>query len=126
MDNGTLISAGTVVSGVLRGKGPLAIAGRVEGRVTIEGDVDVVAKGFVGSEIEADFVRVRGSSKGVLKARQQATIEAGAQVEGDVHAPRIEIDPQARVKARLHMPLALPRGVRVPPNVTRREDPWNS
>jgi len=126
MDNGTLVSAGTVVSGVVRGKGPLAIAGRVEGRVALEGEVEVVAKGSVGGDIEADLVRVRGATKGAIKVRQAAAIEAGAQVEGEVHAPRLEIDPQARVKARLHMPLALPRGVRIPPNVTRREDPWTT
>ncbi|MCC6621037.1 MAG: polymer-forming cytoskeletal protein [Deltaproteobacteria bacterium] len=126
MDNGTLVSAGTVVSGVVRGKGPLVIAGRVEGRVAVEGEVEVVAKGAVASEIEADFVRVRGATKGAIRARQAAVIEAGAQVEGEVHAPRLEIDPQARVKARLHMPLALPRGVRVPTNTTRREDTWNT
>jgi len=125
MDNATLVSPGTTVSGNVRGKGPLTIAGRVDGRVAIEGEVDVLAKGIVvGAELEADLVRVRGSVKTVLKARAAAAFDAGAQVEGEVHAPRLEIDPNARVRARLVMPLALPRGVRVP-QATRRDDPWN-
>lgn len=125
MDNATLVSAGTTVSGNVRGKGPLTIAGRVEGRVSIEGEVDVLPKGYAGSDIEADLVRVRGSVKAVVKARSAVALDAGSQVEGEVHAPRLEIDPNARVRARLVMPLSLPRGVRVP-QATRRDDPWNS
>ncbi|MFO0744055.1 MAG: polymer-forming cytoskeletal protein [Myxococcota bacterium] len=126
MDNGTLISSGTVVNGTVRGKGVLAVGGRVEGKIAIDGEVEILAKGFGGSEIEADLVRVRGAVKGTVRARVAAALDAGSVVEGDIHAPRIDIDPQSRIKARLHMPLTLPRGVRVPPPAARREDPWNS
>jgi|GEM_PF-1251084 len=124
MDNGTLISPGMVVNGTVRGKGPFVVQGRVDGRVLLEGDLRVAAKATVNAEVEVDVVEVKGLVKGGIKARQSVTLDAGAVVEGSIDAPRIEIDPQARVKARLVMPLNLPRGVKVPAAATR--DPWAS
>jgi cytoskeletal protein CcmA (bactofilin family) len=51
------------------------------------------------------------------------TLDAGAQVEGVIEASRVEIDPSARLKGRLVMPLNLPRGLKVP---TPTRDPWAS
>lgn len=124
MDNGTVISPGMVVNGTVRGKGPFIVQGRVDGRVVLEGDLRVAAKGAVQAEVEVDVAEIKGLVKGGIKARQSVTLDAGAQVEGSIDAPRIEIDPQARVKARLVMPLNLPRGVKVPAAATK--DPWAS
>lgn len=124
MDNGTVISPGMVVNGTVRGKGPFVVQGRVDGRVLLEGDLRVAAKATVQADVEVDVVEVKGSVKGAIKARQSVSLDAGAVVEGTIDAPRVEIDPQARVKARLVMPLNLPRGVKVPAAATR--DPWAS
>ncbi len=123
MDNGTHIQAGTVVVGTVRGKGPLTVAGRIDGKVFIDGDVRIAARAAVTSDIEADVVEVRGLVKGNIKARQQVVVDAGAQVEGTIEGARIEIDPAARVKGRLVMPLQLPRGVRGP---TPARDAWST
>ena len=124
MDNGTVISPGMVVNGTVRGKGPFVVQGRVDGRVLIEGDLRVAAKATVQAEVEVDVAEIKGVVKGAIKARQSVTLDAGAVVEGSIDAPRIEIDPQARVKAKLVMALNLPRGVKVPAAATR--DPWAS
>ena len=123
MDNGTVISPGMVVNGTVRGKGPFVVQGRVDGRVLIEGDLRVAAKATVQAEVEVDVAEVKGSVKGSIKARQSVSLDAGSQVEGPVEAPRVEIDPQARFKGRLVMPLNLPRGIKVP---TQTRDPWAS
>jgi len=119
----TVISSGMVVSGTVRGKGPLLVQGRIDGRVLLEGDLRIAAKGTVQADIEVDVAEVKGSVKGTIKARQSVSVEAGAQIDGPIESPRIEIDPQARVKARLVMALNLPRGVKVP---TAARDPWAS
>ena len=75
----------------------------------------------VQAEVEVDVAEVRGLVKGNVKARQSVSVDAGALVEGSIEAPRIEIDPQARVKGKLVMPLALPRGLKV---ATPTRDPW--
>lgn len=112
MDHAAQIGSQTLVSGTIRGKGPLAIAGRVDGSVVLEGDCLIMGKAVVNATIEAESVEVRGAVKGDIKARAAVIVGANAQIEGVVDAPRIEIDPQARVRGRLQMPLQLPRGVR--------------
>lgn len=123
MDNGTVISPGMVVNANVRGKGPLLVQGRIDGRVTLDGELRIAPKATVQGEVEVDVAEVKGLVKGGIKARQQVSLDAGAQVEGAIDAPRIEIDPGARVKGRLVMPLNLPRGIKVP---TPTRDPWAS
>jgi cytoskeletal protein CcmA (bactofilin family) len=115
MDNGntSVVTPGTIVNGTVRGKGPLLVAGRVDGRILIDGELRIAAKALIGADIEADVVEVKGLVKGPIKARSA--------VEGQIEAPRIEIDPAARIKGRLVMPLNLPRGVKAP---TATRDPW--
>jgi cytoskeletal protein CcmA (bactofilin family) len=119
--NTTVLTPGMVVNGTVRGKGPLLVQGRVDGRVLIDGEVRIAAKAALGAEVEADVVEVKGLVKGTIKGRSSVTLDAGAQVEGPIESPRIEIDPAARVKGRLVMPLQLPRGVKAPSQV---RDPW--
>ena len=121
MDNGTVITPGMAVNGTVRGKGPLLVQGRVDGRVLLDGDLRVAPKAVVQADVEVDVAEVKGQLKGGIKARQSVTLDAGAQVEGQIEAPRCEIDPGARLKGRLVMPLSLPRGVKVP---TQARDPW--
>lgn len=121
MDNGTVVSPGMVVNGTVRGKGPLLVQGRIDGRVLLEGELRIAPKAALAAEVEVDVAEVKGLVKGSIKARQSVSVDAGAQVEGSIEAPRIEIDPQARIKGRLVMPLSLPRGIKVP---TATRDAW--
>lgn len=116
MDNVvTVVSPGIVIVGTVTGKGPVAVGGRVDGRISVEGEVQVAPRAKVTADITADTVAIAGAVKGNVKASTAVALVAGAQVEGAVDSKRIDIDPQARVKGRLTMPLTLPRGVKVPP-----------
>jgi cytoskeletal protein CcmA (bactofilin family) len=121
MDNGTVVTPGMAIQGTVRGKGPLVVQGRIDGRVALDGEFRVAPRASVTAEVEADHVDVKGQVKGAIKGRTSVTLDAGAQVEGPIDSPRIEIDPAARVKGRLTMPLQLPRGVKAP---TQSRDPW--
>lgn len=115
MDNVvTVVSAGIVITGTVTGKGPVAVSGRVDGRITVEGEVQIAPKARLVADISADTVAVAGAVKGNITAITAVALGAGAQVEGTVDSKRVEIDPQARIKGRLVMPLTLPRGIKVP------------
>lgn len=120
LDNAAQIGSQTAIIGNISGKGPLAIAGRVDGSVTLEGDCLVMGKATLNASIAADTIEVRGTVKGDLKARTQVVVTATGTIDGTIEATRIDIDPQARVKGRLVMPLQLPRGVRA----KETRDPW--
>ena len=114
MDNlVTVVSPGTLIAGKVTGKGPIAVSGRVDGRITVEGEVQVAAKARLVADISADTIAVAGSIKGNITAVIAIALDAGAQVEGTIEAKRVDIDPQARIKGRLVMPLTLPRGIKV-------------
>jgi len=118
----TVVSPGIVIAGSVTGKGPLAVSGRVDGRITVEGDVRIAQKARVVASIAADTVEVAGAVQGDVKATTAILLAPGAQVEGTVDAKRVEIDPQARIKGRLVMPITLPRGVKPPQ--TRSSSGW--
>lgn len=121
MDNGTVISPGMAVDGTVRGKGPLTVHGRIDGRVQLDGTLRVTQRAAVDGDVEVDTLDLQGHLKGTIKVRQSAVLDGGSQTEGTIEAPSIEIDPQARVKGRLIMPLNLPRGLKAP---TSARDPW--
>ncbi len=120
--NATVVSSGIVISGTVTGTGPLAIGGRVDGRVLVDGDVSVAAGARCEANIQAEHIDVSGAVKGEIKAASAVTLGAGATVEGSVDAKRVEIDPKATLKGRLVMPITLPRGVKALP--TRAPSGW--
>jgi cytoskeletal protein CcmA (bactofilin family) len=97
----TLIGAGTFVRGRVNGTGDLDIAGRVEGDVTVSGEVVVESTGLVGAGITARRIVVRGAVKGDLVAEEAVLLESGARVVGDLRAPRIAIAPGGLVRGHV-------------------------
>ncbi len=87
----TVIGAGCFVRGRINGSGDLEIAGRVEGDVTVSGEVIVDTAALVASAITARRIVVRGAVKGDLVASESVIIESGARVVGDLRAPRVAI-----------------------------------
>jgi cytoskeletal protein CcmA (bactofilin family) len=98
MSQTSVIGAGTVVRGSLEGEGSLEIYGRVEGDVTMNGDVAVAEGGAVRGQISAVRISVAGSVQGDLRGTEAVLLERGAKVVGDLHAPRIGIGSGALVR----------------------------
>lgn len=91
MADPTVIGRTTFVRGRVNGTGDLEIAGRVEGDVTVTGEVTVEATGLVSANVSARRIVVRGAVKGDLVADEALLLESGARVVGDLRAPRIGI-----------------------------------
>ena len=91
MADTTVIGRGAFVRGRINGSGDLEIQGRVEGDVTVSGEVSIESSGLVGADISARRIVVRGAVKGNLTADDLVSIESGAKVVGDLKAPRIVI-----------------------------------
>ena len=91
MAESTVIGRASFVRGRVNGSGDLEIAGRVEGDVTITGEVTVESSGLVAANISARRIVVRGAVKGDLTAEDALVVDAGARVVGDLRAPRIAI-----------------------------------
>lgn len=98
MTRTSIIGKATCVIGDISGAGDLEIDGRVQGDVTLDGVLRVLANGTVLGSIRANEVHVHGQVDGDLSARDALVLHAGAAVQGDLSAPRLGIEEGARVR----------------------------
>lgn len=91
VQSGTL-GATVVVKGALLGKGNVSIAGRLEGRVEVDGEVAVVAGGHLAGDIQCAELVIEGSVRGQVRATGGLHVREGGALEGDVTARRVAID----------------------------------
>ncbi len=97
----SVLGATGLVLGNVRGQGDLEIRGRVQGDVHLEGHCAVAEPGLVLGGIEAFQITVHGAVRGDLIASEAINIGSTGQVEGNVSAPRVEIEAGAQVRGEL-------------------------
>jgi cytoskeletal protein CcmA (bactofilin family) len=98
MSQSSVIGPGTIVRGNLEGEGSLEIFGRVEGDVSMGGDVVVGEAGAVRGNVSGEKISVQGAVQGDLRGADAVLLERGAKVVGDLSAPRIGIANGALVR----------------------------
>jgi cytoskeletal protein CcmA (bactofilin family) len=101
MATASVIGRETVVRGNVRGDGSLEIHGRVEGDVTVDGDVVVSEEGSVRGNVTGAQLSVAGAVQGDLHGSESVLVERGARVLGDLTGPRIGVAPGALVKGNV-------------------------
>jgi cytoskeletal protein CcmA (bactofilin family) len=101
MQQGALIGSTIVVKGEISAKEPLVVAGRVEGTIHAPGFVVSIEPGAqVMADIAAAGIVVAGTVKGALVAEERIALRAGAEVRGDLTAPRIAVEDGASVSGK--------------------------
>ena len=122
MDTESVITDGVRVNGAIHGAGALAVAGQVDGKLTIDGHVTVNEAGQVNASIDStDAVTVHGTVHGDITAERKVALTAQASVHGTITANTITVDPKATLKGQLRMPLDLPRSLQTK---KRRSNRW--
>ena len=96
--NGSVIGRGTVVRGNVRGSGSLEILGRVEGDVSVSGELLLGEESAVKGSVSGSHVTVSGAVQGDVRGSEAVLLERGARVVGDLTAPRIGVATGALVK----------------------------
>ena len=112
MKSPSTISTTTVVRGNVSGDGSLEILGRVEGSVSMTGQVIVAANAVVKGNVSATEIQVAGNILGNLTASDLVMLNTGARVVGDLAAVRIGVAEGALVRGLVRTegepPLAQP------------------
>ena len=98
MAAGSVIGVSTVVRGNVSGEGELDLLGRVEGDVTMGGDVVVGEQARIDGKLTGAQVSVSGTVMGDIRGTDAVAVEAGARVVGDISSPRIGIGEGALVR----------------------------
>jgi cytoskeletal protein CcmA (bactofilin family) len=111
--NGSVIGRGTVVRGNVRGSGSLEIFGRVEGDVSVNGELVLGEDSAVKGNVSGSHITVSGAVQGDVRGSEAVLLERGARVVGDLMAPRIGVATGALVKGMVRTdgepPLGAPR-----------------
>ncbi len=95
----TVIGAGAVVVGNLRGAGPFVISGEVEGDGDLDGSLYITASGVWNGNIRAAQALVAGKVFGSLRVGGKLEIGRTAVIRGSVSAGRLAIAKGAVVEA---------------------------
>jgi cytoskeletal protein CcmA (bactofilin family) len=101
MQHGAHIGPSIVIKGEISAKEPLVISGRVEGTISAPGSVVTIEAGaHVTADVEAAGIIVSGTVQGSLVAEERIALRAGADVEGDLTAPRMAIEDGACARGK--------------------------
>ncbi|PID38789.1 MAG: hypothetical protein CSB49_03700 [Proteobacteria bacterium] len=111
IDRPCVIGSDVTIRGTLGGDEDLEVQGRIEGSVAISRHLVVAPSGALEAELDVANITINGSVRGNTRASGLAIIGAGAQVLGDIEAPRVVIEDGARFKGRIEMDFDLPANV---------------
>jgi cytoskeletal protein CcmA (bactofilin family) len=101
MASGSVVGQSTVIRGNVNGEGSLDLLGRVEGDVTMSGDVVVGEQARVDGKVTGAQVSVSGTVVGDVRGTDSVIVDAGARVIGDLSAPRIGVGEGALVRGHV-------------------------
>jgi cytoskeletal protein CcmA (bactofilin family) len=98
------IGQSIILKGELTGDEDLEIEGQVEGNVNLTNhQVTIGANGRLKAEINAKSIVVIGKVQGNLTATERIEIQATGHVQGDVHAPRLNVQEGAVLNGSIDM-----------------------
>lgn len=89
------ILAGTNIEGEVNSNGDIRVDGSIKGHVNISGKLVIGEKGSVEGEISCAYATVSGTLRGKVKVTEQLTLLATAQVNGEVKANKLSVEPGA-------------------------------
>ena len=102
MNNGAHVGSSVVIKGELSAREDIRIAGRVEGRVDVDGyTVTLEESGEMHADVSAAGIAVAGAVKGSLVAERRIELRPTATVEGDIAAPTIRVEDGALVNGKM-------------------------
>ena len=100
------IGPSIVLKGDVSGEGSLVLRGRIEGRVTVRGEVLLAEEGRVIGEIESDSLVLLGEITGSVRTARRLEIGPLAALFGDFETPCLRFHKGGRMRGRAKM---LPR-----------------
>jgi cytoskeletal protein CcmA (bactofilin family) len=99
------IGRSIVIKGEIAGEEDLVIAGRIEGRIHLNGcRLTLAPDSQVHGEIEAGSVVAGGRVEGKIVASDRLDVGATAAIDGEVTTPSLVIADGAQVHGRVDMP----------------------
>ncbi len=97
----SLIASGLVIEGKIEGTGPVRIAGRFKGKVSIKGDLTIEPGAHISGEVRAENVVLKGKMEGNIHATSRVQLlEAGVLI-GDLKASSLTVAAGSRMRGKV-------------------------
>lgn len=99
----TLIGAGTSITGDLESNGDIRIDGILKGNLKGKAKIIVGADGRVEGNIEGLQADIMGQVTGSIKVQELLFLHGKTQVNGDIFAGKLQVEPTAVFNGNCHM-----------------------
>jgi len=100
---GSYLAKGLRFVGDVLGAGDFVCDGEVEGRVEIDGLVQIDSDGKIHGCIEATEADIAGSVDGDVVTRVRLVLRAPGRLKGDVMSPELVVEPGATILGQIHI-----------------------
>lgn len=88
-----IISEGTRIKGDIIASGDIRIDGELTGNISSKGRLVVGPSGKINGEVNSSNVEVSGYIKGKVNATELLTMKSTSQIEGDIIAGKLSVEP---------------------------------
>ena len=99
----SLISAGATLTGDLQSTADLRIDGTLVGNIISTAKVIIGANGVVQGDINGQLADIMGKVTGSVKVKELLQLKGSAEIKGNIHAGRLQVEPTATFNGECHM-----------------------
>ena len=99
----TIIGAGTTIKGNIESNSDIRIDGVLVGNVTVGAKILIGPNGVVNGDVIGLQADVSGKVTGKIKVDELLQLRDKANVQGDIYAGRLQIEPTATFNGQCHM-----------------------
>lgn len=99
----TIIGTGTTINGNIESEGDIRIDGFLNGNLTAKSKIFIGPEGSVEGDITGQHADVLGKVTGQLKIKDLLQLMGKCEVEGDIFAGKLQVEPTANFNGSCHM-----------------------
>ena len=99
----TMIGAGTTITGDMESNGDIRIDGILKGDLKGKAKIIIGADGIVEGNIEGLQADIMGRVTGTIKVQELLFLHGKTQVNGDIFAGKLQVEPTAVFNGNCHM-----------------------
>ncbi len=99
----SLIGAGTSMKGDITSNGDIRIDGTLSGNINCSAKVIIGANGVVEGDISGQQADILGKVTGTIKVKDLLQLKGGCEVNGNLSAAKLQIEPSATFNGECHM-----------------------
>ncbi len=99
----SLIGAGTSMKGDITSSGDMRIDGTLVGNINCSAKVIIGANGVVEGDISGQQADILGKVSGTIKVKDLLQLKGGSEVNGNLSAAKLQIEPSATFNGECHM-----------------------